>query len=82
MTPHAPGQLVRYPVLNLRRHGEDLHLYLRALEQVVIDPDVVWVLETRRADNYWCDRGAEVDHPLWWLREIFKLARHIFLRFS
>jgi hypothetical protein len=54
----------------------------RRLEQVVIDPDVVWVLETRRADNYWCDRGAEVDHPLWWLRESFKLARHIFLRFS
>ncbi|WP_050757151.1 lipoyl(octanoyl) transferase LipB [Cyanobium sp. PCC 7001] len=37
VTHHAPGQLVLYPVLNLRRHGEDLHLYLRALEQVVID---------------------------------------------
>jgi lipoyl(octanoyl) transferase len=28
---------VLYPVLNLQRHGADLHLYLRALEQVVID---------------------------------------------
>ncbi|MEB3266683.1 MAG: lipoyl(octanoyl) transferase LipB [Cyanobacteriota bacterium] len=37
VTHHAPGQLVLYPVLNLRRHGADLHLYLRALEQVVID---------------------------------------------
>jgi lipoyl(octanoyl) transferase len=37
VTHHAPGQLVLYPVLNLRRHGGDLHLYLRQLEQVVID---------------------------------------------
>jgi hypothetical protein len=52
------------------------------LDQVVIDPDVVWVLETRRADNYWREAAAVVDHPLWWLREGFKLARHFFLRFS
>jgi lipoyl(octanoyl) transferase len=37
VTHHAPGQLVLYPVLNLQRHGADLHGYLRALEQVVID---------------------------------------------
>ena len=37
VTHHCPGQLVLYPVLNLQRHGADLHLYLRQLEQVVID---------------------------------------------
>lgn len=37
VTHHAPGQLVLYPVLNLQRHGSDLHRYLRDLEQVVID---------------------------------------------
>ena len=37
VTHHAPGQLVLYPVLNLQRHGADLHLYLRELEGVVID---------------------------------------------
>jgi lipoyl(octanoyl) transferase len=37
VTHHAPGQLVLYPVLDLRRRGADLHLYLRQLEQVVID---------------------------------------------
>lgn len=37
VTHHAPGQLVLYPVLDLRRRGADLHLYLRSLEQVVID---------------------------------------------
>jgi len=36
VTHHAPGQLVLYPVLDLRRRGSDLHLYLRSLEQVVI----------------------------------------------
>jgi lipoyl(octanoyl) transferase len=37
VTHHAPGQLVLYPVLDLQRHGADLHLYLRGLEQVVLD---------------------------------------------
>jgi lipoyl(octanoyl) transferase len=36
VTHHAPGQLVLYPVLDLQRHGADLHVYLRRLEQVVI----------------------------------------------
>ncbi|MCP9849063.1 lipoyl(octanoyl) transferase LipB [Cyanobium sp. Morenito 9A2] len=37
VTHHLPGQLVLYPVLDLRRHGADLHLYLRELEGVVIE---------------------------------------------
>ena len=36
-TWHGPGQLVGYPVLNLGRYGHDLHHYLRALEQSLID---------------------------------------------
>ena len=37
VTHHTIGQLVLYPVLNLQRHGGDLHRYLRQLEQVVLD---------------------------------------------
>jgi lipoyl(octanoyl) transferase len=37
VTYHAPGQLVGYPVLQLREHREDLHWYLRQLEAVVIE---------------------------------------------
>lgn len=36
VTYHGPGQLVMYPILNLRYYKEDLHWYLRALEEVVI----------------------------------------------
>jgi lipoyl(octanoyl) transferase len=36
VTYHCPGQLVGYPILNLRRHQQDLHWYLRQLEEVII----------------------------------------------
>lgn len=36
VTYHCPGQLVGYPILNLRRYQLDLHWYLRQLEEVVI----------------------------------------------
>jgi lipoyl(octanoyl) transferase len=36
-TYHGPGQLIGYPILDLRRHGDDLHRYLRALEAAVIE---------------------------------------------
>jgi len=35
-TWHGPGQLVGYPVINLARYGQDLHHYLRALEDGLI----------------------------------------------
>jgi lipoyl(octanoyl) transferase len=36
VTYHCPGQLVVYPIFNLCRHRQDLHWYLRQLEEVVI----------------------------------------------
>ncbi len=37
VTYHGPGQLVGYPILNLRRHQTDLHWYLRQLETVLLE---------------------------------------------
>jgi lipoyl(octanoyl) transferase len=36
-TYHGPGQLVGYPIIDLRRYGQDLHRYLRWLEQLLIE---------------------------------------------
>jgi lipoyl(octanoyl) transferase len=37
ITFHGPGQLVGYPILDLRAYKQDLHWYLRALEQALVD---------------------------------------------
>ncbi len=36
VTWHGPGQLVGYPILDLHHHREDLHWYLRQVEQALI----------------------------------------------
>lgn len=36
VTFHCPGQIVGYPILNLRYYRQDLHWYLRQLEEVLI----------------------------------------------
>ena len=36
-TYHGPGQLMGYPIVDLHRCGQDLHRYLRWLEQILID---------------------------------------------
>ncbi len=36
-TFHGPGQLVGYPILDLGRRGRDLHLYLRTIEEILIE---------------------------------------------
>ena len=37
VTYHGPGQIVLYPIFDLREEKKDLHLYLRNLEQVIIN---------------------------------------------
>jgi len=36
-TYHGPGQLVGYPIIDLRRCGQDLHRYLRWLEDLLVE---------------------------------------------
>jgi lipoyl(octanoyl) transferase len=37
VTFHGPGQLVGYPIIDLKRHKQDLHWYLRKLEEALIN---------------------------------------------
>jgi len=37
VTFHGPGQLVGYPIIDLKRHRQDLHWYLRSIEQALIN---------------------------------------------
>lgn len=37
ITYHGPGQLVGYPIFDLKRHTRDLHWYLRQVEAALID---------------------------------------------
>lgn len=50
-TYHGPGQLVGYPILNLNNYGKDLHLYVRALEQALIDTCAVFGLKATRREG-------------------------------
>jgi lipoyl(octanoyl) transferase len=51
VTHHCPGQLVGYPILNLQRHTQDLHWYLRQLETVVIQVLAHYGLNGERIDG-------------------------------
>lgn len=51
VTYHGPGQLVGYPVLDLTRFRQDLHWYLRSLEEVVIRTLAGLDLQAARADG-------------------------------
>lgn len=48
VTYHGPGQLVGYPILDLTGHKQDLHWYLRQVEEVLIRALRPWGLEGTR----------------------------------
>jgi lipoyl(octanoyl) transferase len=50
-TYHGPGQLVGYPIVDLRIRGRDLHHYLRKLENLLIDLLADFGLQGVRVDG-------------------------------
>jgi lipoate-protein ligase B len=57
VTYHGPGQLVGYPILDLRERGKDLHRYVHNLEEVM--------LRTLRVFSI--DGGRDESHPGVWV---------------
>jgi len=48
VTFHGPGQLVGYPILDLKHHRQDLHWYLRTVEEALIDALAALRIEAER----------------------------------
>ena len=52
VTFHGPGQLVGYPIFDLKRHRRDLHWYLRQVEEALIVALANTGIEAERNTGY------------------------------
>jgi lipoyl(octanoyl) transferase len=50
-TFHGPGQLVCYPILDLKRHGQDVQRYCRDLEEALIGTLGAFGLDAKRIEG-------------------------------
>jgi lipoyl(octanoyl) transferase len=77
VTYHGPGQLVGYPIVDLKRHKQDLHWYLRQVEEALIVALGEHAIEGERSAGYtgvWTRgvTGAELHAP----RKITSIGVH------
>jgi lipoyl(octanoyl) transferase len=70
-TFHGPGQLVCYPILDLKRHGKDVRRYCRDLEQAIIETVGGFGLEATRIEGL---TGVWLESPP---RKIASIGVHI-----
>jgi lipoate-protein ligase B len=52
VTFHGPGQLVGYPIVDLKRHRQDLHWYLRKIEEALINTLADYGIPAERNTSY------------------------------
>jgi lipoate-protein ligase B len=70
-TYHGPGQLVCYPILDLKRHGKDVKKYVRDLEEALIRTVLPLGIEATRIDGL---TGVWLESPP---RKIASIGVHI-----
>src|SRR4051795_8327394 len=70
-TFHGPGQLVCYPILDLRRHGKDVKKYVRDLEEALIRTLAPLSLDATRIEGL---TGVWLERPP---RKIASIGVHI-----
>jgi len=70
-TYHGPGQLVCYPILDLRRHGKDVKKYVRELEEALIRTVAPLGVQATRIDGL---TGVWLERPP---RKIASIGVHI-----
>jgi lipoyl(octanoyl) transferase len=70
-TYHGPGQLVCYPILDLRRHGEDVKKYCRDLEEAIVRTLAPLGVEAKRIEGL---TGIWLERPP---RKIASIGIHI-----
>lgn len=67
ITYHGPGQLVGYPILDLDQFKPDIHLYLRNIEEAVIQLCAEYGIKGERFDKYtgvWIDPGTPQERKI------------------
>jgi lipoyl(octanoyl) transferase len=52
ITYHGPGQVVGYPIIDLKDWKMDTHLYLRSLEEVIIKVLIDYNIQSGRKEEY------------------------------
>jgi lipoyl(octanoyl) transferase len=70
-TFHGPGQLVCYPILDLRKHGKDVKRYVRDLEEALIRTLAAFEIAGERVDGL---TGVWLMHPP---RKIASIGVHV-----
>ncbi|MCY4160801.1 MAG: lipoyl(octanoyl) transferase LipB [Flavobacteriaceae bacterium] len=51
ITYHGPGQIVGYPILDLENFFTDIHLYLRKMEQSIMDTLKSYGIQSKRSEG-------------------------------
>ena len=70
-TYHGPGQLVCYPILDLRNHGRDVKRYVRNLEEAVIRTLAAFAIAATRIEGL---TGVWLERPP---RKIASIGVHV-----